>query len=99
MSSVRHQPMQISEIPKTSRICASAPHTGRSSAGTNSDSGVRSRASQNGSTALTDPRSWTGWKPHEVCCTIWKTAVRQTAPRVIGIARHLSRTSASRTVR
>ncbi|NUV64180.1 hypothetical protein G6W55_31570 [Streptomyces sp. CAI-85] len=59
-ASVRHRPRQISAIPNTSRICASAPQTGRSSAGTNSDSGVRRRASQRGSSARTAPRSWTG---------------------------------------
>ncbi|PWG11960.1 hypothetical protein DF268_19500 [Streptomyces sp. V2] len=43
-ASVRHHPRQISASPNTSRIWASAPQTGRSSAGTKRESGVRSRA-------------------------------------------------------
>ncbi|ARF72158.1 hypothetical protein B7C62_07645 [Kitasatospora albolonga] len=57
---VRHRPRHTSAMPNTSRICASAPHTGRSSAGTNNDSGVRSRASHSGSSARTAPRACTG---------------------------------------
>ncbi|PIM72814.1 hypothetical protein CTU88_02945 [Streptomyces sp. JV178] len=56
-ASVRPFPRQISAIPNTSRICASAPHTGRSSAGTNRESGVRSSASHSGSSARTAPTS------------------------------------------
>lgn len=52
---VRRLPRQISAIPNTIRICASAPHTGRSSAGTNRESGVRSSASPSGSSARTAP--------------------------------------------
>ncbi|MZD16099.1 hypothetical protein GTY82_02285 [Streptomyces sp. SID5476] len=54
---VRRRPRQISAIPNTSRICASAPHTGRSSAGTKRESGVRSSASPSGSSARTAPTS------------------------------------------
>ncbi|PSK73408.1 hypothetical protein C6W96_08300 [Streptomyces sp. CS149] len=59
-ASVRHLPRHTSATPNTSRIWASAPHTGRSSAGTNSDSGVRRRASGSGSSARTAPRFCTG---------------------------------------
>ncbi|NEB84218.1 hypothetical protein G3I37_04985 [Streptomyces anulatus] len=59
-ASVRHRPRHSSARPNTSRIWASAPHTGRSSAGTNRDSGVRRRASRNGSSARTAPRFCTG---------------------------------------
>ncbi|AWI28074.1 hypothetical protein E3E14_28215 [Streptomyces sp. ICN441] len=59
-ASVRRRPRQISAIPNTRRICASAPHTGRSSAGTNRESGVRSTASHSGSSARTDPMPCTG---------------------------------------
>ncbi|QGV80999.1 hypothetical protein EIZ62_24230 [Streptomyces ficellus] len=55
ISRVGSRPRQISAMPNTSRICASAPHTGRSSAGTNSDSGVRSSACHSGSSARTEP--------------------------------------------
>ncbi len=61
ISSVRARPRQISQTPKTSRICASAPHTGRSRAGTNSDSGVRSSANHRCSSAWTEPMFWTNW--------------------------------------
>ncbi|TYR48449.1 hypothetical protein FY004_34415 [Streptomyces parvus] len=59
-ASVRHRPRHTSATPNTSRIWASAPHTGRSGAGTNSDSGVRRRASGSGSSARTAPRFRTG---------------------------------------
>ncbi|PVC88201.1 hypothetical protein DBP20_08400 [Streptomyces sp. CS131] len=59
-ASVRHRPRHTSATPNTNRIWASAPHTGRSSAGTNSDSGVRRRASASGSSARTAPRLRTG---------------------------------------
>ena len=49
-----------SAIPKTNRICTSAPQTGRSRAGTNSDSGVRDRAGHSASSARTAPTSCTG---------------------------------------
>ncbi|MBJ6638383.1 hypothetical protein H4K36_11620 [Streptomyces sp. DHE7-1] len=56
-ASARHRPRQISAIPNTNRTCASAPHTGRSRAGTNSDSGVRDSACHSGSSARTAPAS------------------------------------------
>ncbi|MBT2901440.1 hypothetical protein HET64_33590 [Streptomyces sp. McG3] len=59
-ASVRHRPRHTSATPNTTRIWASAPHTGRSGAATNRDSGVRARASQSGSSARTAPSSRTG---------------------------------------
>ncbi|UJV46988.1 hypothetical protein CVT30_33860 [Streptomyces sp. AMCC400023] len=52
---VRRRPREISAMPKTISICASAPHTGRSSAGTKRESGVRANAVQSGSSARTAP--------------------------------------------
>lgn len=59
MSSVRRRPSVISEMPKTSSTWATAPHTGRSTAGTNSDRGVRTSASHQASAARTKPTSRT----------------------------------------
>ncbi len=96
-ASVRHTPRHASAMPKTMRICASAPHTGRSSAGTNNDRGVRSSASHQGSCAWTEPSRWTGWKPQDWFWTIWKTAVSTTAASVIGTARNRLRANVPHT--
>ncbi|OSY53816.1 hypothetical protein BG846_00513 [Streptomyces fradiae ATCC 10745 = DSM 40063] len=96
-TSVRVRPRQISAIPKTTRTCASAPHTGRSSAGTNSDRGVRASAAHSGSSARTDPTAWTGPYPHGWFCTSWNSPVRHTAAVVRGTARGPRAASAART--
>lgn len=55
-STARPRFRHSSAMPKTSSTWASAPHTGRCSAGTKSDSGVRSSPSHTGSSARTAPR-------------------------------------------
>ncbi len=97
-SSVRARPRVTSAIPNTSSTWASAPHTGRSSAGTKSDSGVRSSATHRGSSARTEPTACTGPYPHGWFCTSWNNDVRHTAARVSATARGPRSRRAARTV-
>ncbi len=85
-------------MPKTTKTCASAPHTGRSRAGTYSDNGVRSSETSSGSAALTTPIRVTNCAPPGRCWTMLNSRIRQVAAVASGTAANFFRATCSRTV-